>query len=643
MHATYDSRFFPTVKPMLQQLRAASKSWVASVIIGVLVLAFALWGVADIFRGGGDTTVASVGGTDISQQEFSQQLQNQLRALSQQTQNQITLEQAKAIGLDRSVLDQMINSTALDNEANRLGLTVSQNTIVAQIQSNPNFRGADGAFDPNLLARALQDNGLSEQGFINVTGKDIAREQLLDALVDGIAAPPGLTRILYDYTNQTRTVQYIALTPQEAGNVPEPSEADLVAYHKAHAQQFSSPEYRSLDYIEIGPDQVASEIQISDADLKAQYDSHRSDYQKPEQREVQQLSFPDKAAADAAAAKIMNGMDFLNVAHQRGLKDQDLTLGTFAAGAAGLDPTLSKAVFAVPEGSVTPPVQGPFGWVILRAAKIIPGENKSFDEVKDAIKADLIKGRAAGKVADLANAFEDARGGGASLDQAAAKQSLTVHHVPAVDRQGMTPENTQADIPKSMQFLDQAFRTEGGEESDLFQDESGNNFAIRVVKVSPPAVKPLDSVREVVKEEWLKEQRGKLLQTKSQQFVADARKAGSLDEAGKAAGHAPVTSMPLKRGATSDVFSMDLMEQIFAVPPGSVVSGAAGKGDAMVIAKVVSANTPQPDVTAAEYTNFRKAAAQQLGEGLVDSVAAAARLRAGVNIHRATFDHATQQ
>src|SRR5579872_612551 len=536
---------------MLQQLRAASKSWVASVIIGVLVLAFALWGVADMFRGGCDTVVARVGGTDISSAEFDQQFRNQLRSLSAQSNNQITPEQAKAIGLDRSVLDQMISRAALDEEANRLGLTASQKTVVAQIQANPSFRGADGAFDPNLLARALQDNGLSEQGYVDLTGKDIAREQLLDALADGLAAPPGLTRVLYDYTNQTRTVEYIAITPQEAGPVPEPTEADLAAYHKAHAQQFSSPEYRSLDYVEIGPDQVSGGIQVSDADVKAQYDAHKADYQKPEQREVQQISFPDQAAAEAAAAKIKTGQDFLNLAHERNLKDQDLTLGTFAANAPGLDPRLLKPVFAVPEGGVTPPVQGPFGWVILRAAKIIPGENKSFDEVKDQIKADLLKARAAGKIADKANAFEDARGGGASLEQAAAKLGLMVQHIPAVDRQGMTPENTQADLPKSMPFLDQAFRTEAGEESDLFMDEAGNNFAIKVTKVTPPAIKPLDSVREVVKEEWLKEQRAKQLQTKVQQLVAQARKTGNIEEAGKAAGHAPVTSMPLKRDAMS--------------------------------------------------------------------------------------------
>jgi len=419
--------------------------------------------------------------------------------------------------------------------------------------------------------------------------------------------------------------------------VPQPTEADLAAYHKAHAQQFSSPEYRTIDYVQIGPDQVSGEIQISDADLKAQYDAHRADYEKPEQREVQQISFTDKAAADAAAAKIKNGDDFVKVAQEHGLKDQDLTLGTFARGAPGLDARLAQAVFAVPDGGVTPPVQGPFGWVILRAAKVIPGENKSFDQVKDAIRADLVKARSSAKVTDLANAFEDVRGSGTSLNEAAAKEGLMVHHVQAVDKEGNTPEKTKADIPKQPQFLDQVFRTETGEESDLFQTDDGQYYAVKVTGITPPAVRPLDSVREEVKEGWTNEQRAKLLQTKSQQLVADARKSGSLADASKSIGHAAVTSMLLKRGETGDVFSMELINQIFAEPPGAIVSGPAGKGDAVVIAKIVSVTEPQADVTSAEYTNFRKAAAQQLGEGLVDSVASAARQRAGVNIHQATL------
>ena len=329
--------------------------------------------------------------------------------------------------------------------------------------------------------------------------------------------------------------------------------------------------------------------------------------------------FRTKLRQTLRPTKIKNGDDFVKLAQERGLKDQDLTLGTFAKGAPGLDARLAQAVFSVPDGGVTPPVQGPFGWVILRAAKVVPGENKSFDQVKDAIKTDLVKARSAAKVTDLANSFEDVRGSGTSLNEAAAKKGLMVHHVPAVDKEGNTPEKSKADIPKQPQFLDQVFRTETGEESDLFQTDDGEYYAVKVTGITPPAVKPLDSVREEVKEGWTNEQRAKLLQTKIQQLVADARKSGNLADAGKAVGHAPVSSMPLKRGDTSDVFSMELINQIFGQPPGSIVSGPAGKGDAVVIAKIASVNEPQADVTSTEYTNFRKAAAQQLGEGLVDS------------------------
>jgi peptidyl-prolyl cis-trans isomerase D len=294
-------------------------------------------------------------------------------------------------------------------------------------------------------------------------------------------------------------------------------------------------------------------------------------------------------------------------------------------------------VFAVPEGGVTPPVQGPFGWVILRAAKVIPGESKTFDQVKDQIKAELVKARAGAKVTEIANAFEDLRGSGTQLAEAAMKQGLMVHHVAAADRQGMTPEKTKADIPAAPQFIDQLFRTEAGEESDLFQSEDGQYFAIKVTKVTPPAVKPLDSVREEVKEGFIAEARSKLLQAKVQALAEQAKKSGNLAEIGKSLGHAPITSMPLKRGEANDVFSTNLLGQLFGSPPGTVVSGPAGKGNGFVIARVVNVNHPEPDVSSAGYAEFRKTAAQQLSETAVESLAAATRKQAGVNIHEATL------
>jgi len=619
---------------MLQQLRVASKSWVASVIIGILVLAFALWGVADIFRGGADAVVAEVGGTQILDVEYDQQLRAQIRAYSAQNQTPITMEEAKTFGLDRTVLEQAISRAALDEMVRNLGLTASRATVAAQIRANPAFRGVDGSFDPTLFVSTLQDNGLSEEGLVQATARDIAREQLLSATTAGMAAPPGLARLLYDFVNETRVPEYLVVTPEEAGQIPQPSAAGLEAYYKANAAKFSAPEYRAFEFVQIGPDQVAGEIEVSDADLMKEYEARKAEFEKPEQRDVEQIAFPNKEGADAAAAKIKTAADFAAAARERSLSEEDLKLGTFAAD--GLDPRLSAAVFAVPEGGVTAPVQGPFGWVILRAAKVIPAESQTFDQVQDRLRADLIVARAGAKVTDIANTLEDERASGAMLDEAAMKVGLAVRQIAGVDRQGMTPERSQAEIPTNPAFLEQVFQTETGEESDLFQSEDGQYFAVKVTGVTPPAVRPLDSVLEEVRQGFIADARSKLLQAKVQTLSEQAMKTGSLAEAGKALGHAPVRSMPLKRGEMNDVFSANLLSQLFGAPAGTVITGPAAIGNGSVIARVVSVNHPEPDVSSAEYANFRRTAGQQLGETAMESLAAAARKEAGVNVHQAT-------
>ena len=147
----------------------------------------------------------------------------------------------------------------------------------------------------------------------------------------------------------------------------------------------------------------------------------------------------------------------------------------------------------------------------------------------------------------------------------------------------------------------------------------------------------LDSVREEVREGFVTEARSKLLQAKVQALAALAMKTGNLAEAGKAAGHSPVTAMPLKRGEMNDVFSAALVGQLFGAPPGAVITGAAGKGNGYVIARVVRAVHPEPDVSSADYAIFRKSAAQQLDRDRDRSATLLLReSKAGVSVHQAT-------
>jgi peptidyl-prolyl cis-trans isomerase D len=621
---------------MLQQLRKASKSPVATVIIGVLVLAFALWGVADIFRGGADNVVADVGGTQITDVEYDLQLKSQIRGLSQQTKTELTMEQARAMGLDRNVLENAINRAALDERSRQLGLVASQDTIINQFRDDPAFRGASGAFDPAMFQRALIDSGYTPSAFYEQTGEDVTRRQMITGMISGLAAPPGLTGLIYDITNEQRTIEYLVLSPEDGGQVPEPTMADLEAFHMAHGNDmFSAPEYRSFEYVTIRPDEVAKEIQVSDDDLRMEFDSNKAQYEVAEQRDIEQIVFPDQASADAAAARIKTAADFATVAQERNLSVNDRKLGTFTP--TSIDARLKDAAFAVPQGGVTAPIQGPFGWVILHVAKVTPGQTKTFDEVKDQIRTTLMNQRAQAKMAEVANAFEDDRAAGDTIAEAAMKHGLIVRQIVAADRQGMTPEGGVADIPLVPDFLDQVFQIETGDESDLFMTMEGGAYAVKMNSITPPAVKPLDQVREQVREAFIADARTKLLQTKVTTLAEEARKSGSLAEAARALRRQPTTSMPLRRGQADNVVSQALSNQIFGAPQGSIITGQAASGGGQVIARIVNVTHPEPDVSAMEYEQFRQAAAQQLSETIVDTMATAARADAGVTVHEPTL------
>src|ERR1700756_4093938 len=155
---------------MLRGLRKASSNWIGkaimAVVMGVLIVSFGIWGIADIFRGFGQSTLAKVGHTEISVPQFAQIFRDRLQQLGRQFNRTLTLEQARALGLDRQVLQQTLAETALDEEARRLGLAQSERETLQTIFNDPVFKGVSGAFDPQRFQMVIRQLGFSEQGFV---------------------------------------------------------------------------------------------------------------------------------------------------------------------------------------------------------------------------------------------------------------------------------------------------------------------------------------------------------------------------------------------------------------------------------------------------------------------------------------------
>src|SRR6201994_2105700 len=156
---------------MLRGMRKAASNWlgktIMAVVMGVLIISFGIWGIADIFRGFGQSTLAKVGGTEISTDQFRQLYTDRLQQIGRQFGRPLTMDQARAFGLDRQVLQQTIAEAALDEEARRLGLAQSDDETRRMIFSDPNFKGPNGAFDPNRFQAVMRQLGFSEQRYVS--------------------------------------------------------------------------------------------------------------------------------------------------------------------------------------------------------------------------------------------------------------------------------------------------------------------------------------------------------------------------------------------------------------------------------------------------------------------------------------------
>ena len=254
---------------MLQEIRKYAKSWVSSVFLGGLALSFALWGIADIFRGSADTTVFSIGSVQMGADLFSREYHNVMR----NARTALTPEQSKLAG--EQILDRMIAGTALDLVVSKLGLTTTDARIRAQVQEAPAFKGPLGTFDHATFVQILARAGYSESEFIATMRKDSARDQMLRSVEGGFLMPPDYARAIYAYINELRAAEYIVLTPAMVGAVKPPSDAVLANYIKNHADRFSTPEYRSVSYASIGVDDVAPTITVSDRQVQDELDKQK--------------------------------------------------------------------------------------------------------------------------------------------------------------------------------------------------------------------------------------------------------------------------------------------------------------------------------------------------------------------------------
>lgn len=603
---------------MLSAIRRHSKGIVGKIVMtaamSLLILSFAVWGIGDILRGRVDTSVAHVGRTAISVDEFQRALERQVDALRESLGPDFDTAKARALGIDRRVLELIIRSTAIDLGAADLKLTVPDDTLAKQIRDIPAFRGPLGNFDRDQFTAVLRQNNYTEERFVAGLRQDGIRAQLLDTVTGGIAAPALIAEPLFSYVGEQRVARYVILPPDAAGEVPAPSNEELRVYYEDHKESYRAPEYRGFTYIKLTPAAIAPSIQVSEEDLHKQYEAHRDQYGEPEKRTLLQLVLDTEDAARAARAEIDKGKSFADVAKEHGRTEADMRLeNKVRADLAPLGDKAADAAFSLAQGEVSAPVEGRFGWLLLKVDSIAAARTPTFEDVRDQIRNELARDQATGRIFDLSNEVEDARASGVSLEEAAKTAGVEAVTVPAADSEGKDADGKVIPgLADAIDIVREAFSQDVNVDADMKALGDGGFFVVRVDKIVPPDIRPLELIRDKVTSDYLGAEHTHRLEDLAKRLAARVSQGTSLADVAAEIGRAPLTSDAIQRGSSNETFSRAAVEKLFSAKVGDVVWGPVGLGESIVLMRLAEVRTPDPAMEQANYGAVRDELAKAL-------------------------------
>lgn len=624
---------------MLDALRNSAKSWVVKIFLLILVLSFGVWGISGtVFQGTGNAVV-TVGETRVTPLDFRLAYDRQLAALSRQFGTRLTTEQARSMGVENQILVQVAMNAALDEQSRRMNLGLSEDRLANLIAEDPAFQGIDGRFDRATFAALLRNVGMTEEDYIVSQENAAIRSQIVEAISDGYEAPSTLLRAISRYDNEARTIDYILLNSDAVDAVADPTNEQIQSYFEENKTVYRAPEYRKIAYVPLRASDIADPSTIADETVRSDYETYIDRYRTPETRTIQQLSFPDDEAAQAAARELAGGKPFEDLVQEQGASISDITLGTFERDTLP-DQSIAEATFAIgEEGGTSGVIDGAFGPVIIRVTEITPVATRSFDEVKEDIRNDLALGEAEAILFDVHDAYEDLRAGGDTLEEAARKQRLTPVVVDAVDRSARAPDGTVLrDLPESRDLLAQAFDTEIG--IDVAPLNFGNDGFLwfEVQDIMPARDRTLDEVRDRVIADWKREQTDQALGKLAAQLQKQVEDGEEISAVAADRGLVTNTKYDLKRSDEDAVLGPAAIAAAFGGPDGFVAVADDAGGASKVVMKVSSVSEPTSSGTGDLPPQVMQAVSERMGDDMLTQAIAQMQTEFGVSYNQAAAE-----
>jgi len=496
---------------MLSEIRDRATGWIAYIIVGIIIIPFAFWGVNQYFAGGEDVVVATVGDAEIQQNEYRRALDSRRRQLRQVMGENFNPELANSPAFKRRVLDDMIARALLNQHADEQGYQVGDQQLAEAIRSNPRFQ-QENDFSPEAYQSAVSQMGLTRTGFESRMRRQLVLDQIRSGVTSSSIVTPSEERRLLSLLVQKRTFDYSVMEPESYVDEQTVTDAEVEAEYDADSERYRTPERMQVRYVELSVDDLASAVYVTEEELRRAYERNKERFQTDPVRHASHILIETGSGANAdepeqALAKARDlieqlkaGADFAELAREHsddpGSASKGGDLGRVEEGV--MVQPFEEALFDLDEeGEIAQePVKSRFGYHIIKLTEYQPGETKPFEAVKEQL-AEEERGRQAESLfLDRAEAFRNiSYENPQSLEPVADQLDLKIKESDWFTR------NEGDGIASNPEVREVAFSEDvytEGLNSRAIELDINTLVVVRKHEVQPSTLKPLAEVRDEI-------------------------------------------------------------------------------------------------------------------------------------------------
>ena len=591
---------------MLDLLRRNASGPFGLTLIILLVLAFSVWGIGDIFRNYDVGTLARIGDREVDSQEFLFRYNREINRISNELERFVSNEEARDSGIDIQILTNLLVEKTLNSSADEMKLRPSDNSLTERLKNTSSFRNAFNQFDKNVFNQVLRQNGITEDLFFSMERDSIAQAQIYRALFENLNISKEFSNLIHRFQNEDRSVDYLVLNTNTENVDPyEINNQELLSYYNNNRDNYKSESKRDFTLLTLLKSEISSLIEVEEEIIKEIYENNLSDYETPEKRTYYVIPFNSSEEVNSALNNFKENTDINNIIFSRGLSVEDVLQSSISL-EEGLNEAISNKAFEVDKNILAGPVQGPFGPTLIYVTKIESSLKKTFLEVKEKIEQDYKSEETQDKIYEIYNVIEDQRAAGLTFEEIALENNLKLSQYSSVNDNGSNFSNSDIDLALRNLIIETIFDSDIGLEMDPLEDQNGNVVFIRVDNIDEETILNFDNVQNEVRSDIINQRQKKDLEDISFQYLNDINNnINNLEQIADNLNVAILKRDNLSRYSFDEVFSRSAIEEIFKTNVNKAFKANVGIGDSIIIGMVTKISIEEQKEADIEALNQR--------------------------------------